>query len=134
LQNTQYGKTTRLRNGLMALNIAALIGVAYAGLSGVSGILAGIVLALSMLLVAYIGRILFYALVIPTTMPGHFFWKNPGFIEHARQFGLADRGNTGVVSERHHPFDVAELMKTVRENSISDMLAHVRWILTGKTG
>ena len=132
LQNTQFGKTYWLRNALMAFNIVALVAIAWTGLSGVGGALAGVALALSMLLAAYIGRILFYALVIPTTMPGHFFWKNPGFIEHARQFGLADRGNTGVVSERHHKFDLAELMKTVRENSIGDMLTHVRRILRGK--
>ena len=34
---------------------------------------------------ALIGRALFYPLIIPTTMPGRFFWHNKGFEEHARE-------------------------------------------------
>ena len=45
---------------------------------------------------AVIGRALFYVLVIPTTMPGAFFWRNKGFEEHARASGLADRPQVGV--------------------------------------
>jgi hypothetical protein len=49
-----------------------------------------------------IGRALFYILVIPTTMPGAFFWKNKGFEEHARDVGLADMPQVGVVPACHH--------------------------------
>jgi hypothetical protein len=48
-----------------------------------------------------IGRALFYVLVIPTTMPGAFFWKNKGFEEHARDIGLANMPQVGVAPLRH---------------------------------
>ena len=47
--------------------------------------------------------ILFYVLVIPTTMPGAFFWKNKGFEEHARDIGLANMPQVGVAPLRHYP-------------------------------
>jgi len=47
------------------------------------------------------GRALFYVLVVPTTMPGAFFWKNKGFEQHARDIGLADMPQVGVVPNRH---------------------------------
>jgi hypothetical protein len=53
-------------------------------------------------------------LVIPTTMPGAFFWKNKGFVEHARATGLADAPQHGVAYERHHSFKVDELIKSCR--------------------
>ncbi len=37
---------------------------------------------------APISRALFYALVIPTTMPGAFFWKNKVFEEYVREDGF----------------------------------------------
>jgi hypothetical protein len=48
-----------------------------------------------------VGRLLFYVVVIPTTMPGAFFWKNPGFEEHARETGLAAMPQVGVPLEGH---------------------------------
>ena len=50
---------------------------------------------------ALIGRALFYVLVIPTTMPGAFFWRNRGFQEHARHIGLAEMPQVGVVPDAH---------------------------------
>ena len=50
---------------------------------------------------AILGRALFYVLVIPTTMPGAFFWRNKGFVDHARETGLAAMPQVGVVMERH---------------------------------
>ena len=58
-------------------------------------------LAVSALTVALIGRALFYVLVIPTTMPGAFFWKNKDFEEHAREIGLAHMPQVGVVYHNH---------------------------------
>ena len=57
--------------------------------------------ALLILLVALIGRALFYALVIPTTLPGAFFWRNRGFEEHAREIGLAEMPQVGVLPGCH---------------------------------
>jgi hypothetical protein len=53
------------------------------------------------LLTAIIGRALFYALVMPTTMPGAFFWRNKKFEEHARETGLAEMPQVGVLPELH---------------------------------
>jgi hypothetical protein len=47
------------------------------------------------------GRALFYVLVIPTTMPGAFFWHNKGFETHARETGLAQWPQVGVVPDSH---------------------------------
>ena len=58
-------------------------------------------LALCAIAAAILGRALFYVLVIPTTMPGAFFWRNKWFVEHARETGLADMPQLGVVPDRH---------------------------------
>jgi len=39
--------------------------------------------------------------VIPTTMPGAFFWRNKGFEEHARKTGLAKMPQVGVLPDVH---------------------------------
>jgi len=61
----------------------------------------GSVTLLSMLAMTVISRALFYVLVIPTTMPGAFFWKNRAFEEHARETGLANMPQVGVVPDAH---------------------------------
>ncbi len=131
-QTTTFGKTYGLRNLLLAINILAFGVISFTGLSGIGGMIIGLLLALSLVVTAYLGRIIFYALVIPTTMPGAFFWKNKGFVEHARQTGLANMPQLGVVYERHHKFDVKELIQTIRENTLVDMVAHAKNVLTGK--
>ncbi len=103
VQCTTFGLTYRFRNVLMALNGASLLACAIAGVFAAGAWLpaALIVLALSCLVTAVIGRALFYVLVVPTTMPGAFFWKNKGFEEHAREIGLADMPQVGVVPLAH---------------------------------
>jgi hypothetical protein len=91
-----------------------------------------ILLALSLIIASAFSRSLFFVLVIPTTMPGAFFWKNDGFVDHARETGLADAPQHGVVYERHHAFKVDELLQTIKENSLQDMLEHVKWIFGKK--
>jgi len=132
-QTTQYGKSYQLRNGLLAFSLIAAGTIVFTGLSGIFGIVSATVLAITMLVTAAFGRSLFFVLVIPTTMPGAFFWKNDGFVEHARETGLADAPQHGVVYERHHAFKVDELIETIKENSLSDMLEHVKWIFGKKT-
>jgi len=83
--------------------------------AGAFALLASISLASSL-----ISRPLFFALVIPTTMPGAFFWKNAGFIEHAREIGLAEMPQLGVVREHHHPFRMDELIETLRTTSLKE--------------
>jgi len=104
IQCTVFGKSYRLRNGLLGLNI--VLSVAVLVLNGLSGYAAPLLtlaplLLVSVLSVALIGRCLFYVLVIPTTMPGAFFWKNKDFEEHARDIGLAHMPQVGVVYDRH---------------------------------
>ena len=131
VQTTEYGKSYLLRNSLLVINLALAIGLAMTGLSGVIGYTMGLLLTLSMLVMAAFGRSLFFVLVIPTTMPGAFFWKNKGFVDHAREIGLADSPQHGVAYERHHAFKLDELLKTVKESSIKDMFKHIKWIFGG---
>jgi len=100
-QTTKFGKAYILRNGLLLINLCAALGITYWGLSGVLGLVIGSLFVMSLLVSTIIGRALFYVLVIPTTMPGAFFWKNKGFQEHARESGLANMPQVGVVPDLH---------------------------------
>ncbi len=102
VQATRFGWPYLLRNGLLAGNIIALGLIALSGLpGGVMGQSIAAALSLSILLSAILGRALFYVLVIPTTMPGAFFWRNKGFEDHARQTGLAKMPQIGVLPNGH---------------------------------
>lgn len=101
IQSTVFGKSYRLRNGLLALNIVIAATVAVAGSLAPWTMVAGFFLLLSATAAALIGRALFYVLVVPTTMPGAFFWKNKDFEEHAREIGLAHLPQVGVVYDSH---------------------------------
>lgn len=98
LQSTRFANSYLLRNALMAAN-AALAAALGLGLIDATAAIALLLVSLSVS--ALIGRALFYVLVIPTTMPGGFFWKNKGFEEHARETGLADREQVGITSSIH---------------------------------
>jgi hypothetical protein len=100
-QETKFGKTYSLRNSVLFANILASMVLASGVLTAQTALLLFMLLAMSVLFSAVISRALFYVLVIPTTMPGAFFWKNKGFQEHARETGLAHREQCGVVYEKH---------------------------------
>ncbi|MDP1650259.1 MAG: DmsC/YnfH family molybdoenzyme membrane anchor subunit [Rubrivivax sp.] len=104
VQITTFGKTYRLRNVLLGANLllaSALFATLLVRDAG-SATLPGLALAaLVLVATSLIGRALFYVLVIPTTMPGAFFWKNKGFEEHARAIGLANWPQVGVAPLRH---------------------------------
>ncbi|MFZ2168634.1 MAG: DmsC/YnfH family molybdoenzyme membrane anchor subunit [Methylococcaceae bacterium] len=123
-QITRYGNSYILRNVLLGLSLLLTAFMAIDGFNLAMGLL----LALSMLISSAFGRSLFFTLVIPTTMPGAFFWKNEGFVDHARTSGLADAPQHGVVYERHHVFKINDLKQTLKENSLKDMIDHVKWI------
>ncbi len=127
-QTTQFGKAYQLRNVLLAMSLGLSATIALIGLNGFFGVLAAPLLAASALTAGIFGRSLFFVLVIPTTMPGAFFWKNQGFVEHARETGLADAPQHGIVYERHHAFKPDELIQTIKSSSWHDMVAHVKWI------
>ncbi len=95
-QTTTFGYPYWLRNGLLALSLVLALITAATG-----NPLLFLPLALTLTTAAILGRALFYVLVIPTTMPGAFFWRNKGFVEHAREVGLADMPQLGVVPDTH---------------------------------
>jgi len=97
-QTTTYGYAYWLRNGLLAISLLLALGVGFMG--QVSGLAFGM-LSLTALTSGILGRALFYVLVIPTTMPGAFFWRNKGFVEHAKEVGLANMPQVGVVPDAH---------------------------------
>lgn len=100
-QTTTFGNTYLLRNAGLVLSVLAVVGISMSGISGVAGLAGWVLIAAAMLMTATIGRALFYVLVIPTTMPGAFFWKNRGFQEHARETGLANMPQVGVIPDTH---------------------------------
>ena len=125
-QITTFGKSYQLRNALLIVNMMLMIIlIVYP-----SALLLTISF-ISMLLSAYLGRILFYALVIPTTMPGAFFWKNDKFKEHAIESGLSEMPQLAVMPQRHHKFDFKALLKVIKESSFQDALAQIKSIVKG---
>jgi len=100
-QVTTFGKTYMTRNIVLAVNIFALA-LLYL-LPSESAVILTVwgMLAVSILISAFISRAMFYVLVVPTTMPGAFFWKNKGFEEHARESGLAEMPQVGVIPNTH---------------------------------
>src|SRR3989304_1296695 len=96
-QRTTFGKTYVLRNIGLALGIASVAALGAVRLDGVPGLAAWVFAAALIVATAFIGRALFYVLVIPTTMPGAFFWHNQGFEDHARATGLARMPQVGVM-------------------------------------
>ncbi|MFV2057757.1 MAG: DmsC/YnfH family molybdoenzyme membrane anchor subunit [Thiohalomonadales bacterium] len=100
-QTTEFGYSYLARNCALVVGLALLLLVLTGTTIGLNGYLTWYVLALILLPTAIIGRALFYVIVVPTTMPGAFFWKNQGFQEHARETGLADMPQVGVVPLSH---------------------------------
>jgi DMSO reductase anchor subunit len=96
-QTTTFGWTYRARNLALGLAAVAIAALAVTGTGGTLGLTLWLVTAVIVIAASVVGRLLFYALVIPTTMPGAFFWRNRGFEEHARATGLAAMPQVGVV-------------------------------------
>ncbi len=101
IQCTTFGKSYRLRNVLVGVNLIAALLLSALSVTGLVAVGAWVALVVSVLTVAVIGRALFYVLVVPTTMPGAFFWKNKDFEQHARDIGLANMPQVGVVPDLH---------------------------------
>lgn len=127
-QTTTYGCPYRLRNGLLGGALLLALSLSFAENPSEAGLALLAVLALAQ---SVLGRALFYAVVIPTTLPGAFFWRNPGFVEHARATGLADMPQLGVVYPRHHAFNLGELLETAANTTLKDKLAQLKRVFTG---
>ena len=100
-QRTTYGKTYIVRNIGLALGLALIAALGALQVDGRAGFFAWAVAAALIIATATVGRALFYVLVIPTTMPGAFFWRNKGFEEHARKTGLAKMPQVGILPDAH---------------------------------
>ncbi len=127
-QITTYGNSYWLRNILL---VVATLSTLLILLAQDFSLLSFSLLAVLVISSQIISRALFYVLVIPTTMPGAFFWKNKGFVEHAREVGLADMQQLGVVYERHHPFKINELIDTIKNTTMKEKIDQFRRIFTG---
>ena len=101
IQCTTFGKTYFARNVLVFVNFIIAVTLAVTGLNGLIAIPVWFGLLASVAAVAIAGRALFYVLVVPTTMPGAFFWKNKDFEQHARDIGLAEMPQVGVIPNAH---------------------------------
>lgn len=100
-QTGRFGKTYWARNLGFLVALAGLLALTLLANVNVMPMLAWYAVAAVLLVSAVLGRALFYVMVIPTTMPGAFFWKNKGFQEHAREIGLAHMPQVGVVPDAH---------------------------------
>ena len=100
-QRTRFGYAYVLRNVLLLINLVLLAVLATGVTPPIMTVVLSSVTLLSLLATMIISRALFYVLVIPTTMPGAFFWKNRGFEEHTRETGLANMPQVGVVPDSH---------------------------------
>ena len=123
VQLTKFGKTYRARN--IGIVVGALMTFVLASVNVTSelGLIAWFITAAIIIATAVVGRAMFYVLVIPTTMPGAFFWKNAGFQEHARDAGLADMPQAGILpkTDYHHETierakrEIKEEIQTIKE-------------------
>jgi DMSO reductase iron-sulfur subunit len=100
-QQTKFGKTYIARNIGLFTGLATAMCLSLVSGNDVIVISVWVIAAVVITATAVIGRALFYALVIPTTMPGAFFWRNKSFEEHARETGLADMPQVGVLPGIH---------------------------------
>lgn len=98
---TRFGKTWIARFG--SLGILAAAGIFFVLRPAEEGVSLGIwgILFLLALVHEGVGRALFYVAVVPTTIPGAFFWGNRSFQAHARRSGLAALPQVGVAPEKH---------------------------------
>ncbi|TAM47087.1 MAG: aspartate carbamoyltransferase [Gammaproteobacteria bacterium] len=98
-QTTTFGYVYWARNALLGL--AAVGAAALTSTSGALGLALWLGVGAAIVAAAVLGRMLFYALVIPTTLPGAFFWRNRAFEQHARETGLAALPQAGIATHAH---------------------------------
>ncbi len=126
-QTTKFAWPFYISNGLLIIGLLISIWLIF-----LPSLTAWLLLAVAFLSVAIIKRSLFFALVIPTTMPGAFFWKNKAFQEHAKETGLAKMQQVGVEYDHHRQFKVGELLTTIKESSFKEAVDQVKAIFNWK--
>lgn len=100
-QTTKFGYTYIARNGGLFFAFSLSVMLLITKLNDTATFALLLLVASIVIITAVAGRALFYALVMPTTMPGAFFWRNKSFQEHARETGLAEMPQVGVLPEMH---------------------------------
>lgn len=132
-QASWYEQTTKFAWPFYISNGLLLVSILMAGLLVFQpNLIVWLALSVSFLTTAVIKRSLFFALVIPTTMPGAFFWKNKEFQEHAKETGLAKMPQVGVEYEHHRQFKVAELIETIKASTLKEAVDQVKSIFIWK--
>jgi len=126
-QTTTFAWPFYISNALLALSAIIATYSIF-----IPNTVAWLVLAVTLLGTAVIKRSLFFALVIPTTMPGAFFWKNKGFQDHAKETGLADMPQVGVERDHHREFKLGELIDTIKSSSLKEAVDQVKSIFIWK--
>jgi len=117
VQTSHFGKTYYARNIIFGTGMAIMMLLTFIEFSAGINLLLWLVTSLTILLAALAGRALFYVLVIPTTMPGAFFWQNAGFQEHARKSGLAEMQQVGVLPKTdYHHEHIARAKRELKED------------------
>lgn len=133
-QRTSYGYTYICRNAGIAVSAVLALALAILAPSGLLGLALWLLLGVLITATALVGRALFYVLVIPTTMPGAFFWRNQGFQEHARESGLAEMPQVGVLPRtEYHELqmerakrEIAEDLNKIREKGLKNTLRFLK--------
>lgn len=116
-QCTAFGKTYLSRNVAMVAAVALVVMFGMMEINGIAGLLAWYSLGTLIIATSLVGRALFYVLVIPTTMPGAFFWRNQGFEEHARESGLAEMPQVGVLPRtEYHELQMERARREISED------------------
>ncbi len=100
-QKTKFGKTYTSRNMGLLAGLFLTVVIFVMDFDGLPALFLLLSTAAIITLSSVVGRALFYALVMPTTMPGAFFWRNKSFEDHARETGLANMPQVGVLPELH---------------------------------
>lgn len=101
IQMTKFKKLHYLRVATLSLAVVLAILIPVSKMFFIEVELLWVAIIATILCSELIGRALFYVRVIPTTMPGSYFWRNQGFEQHAIETDLAEFPQTGVVAPRH---------------------------------
>ena len=92
----RFGKTHIARYISLVILMVGSVLFAAQWMTGIWGVLLWGIFFLQAIFHEVVGRAIFYVAVVPTTIPGAFFWGNKSFEEHARKSGLAQRPQVGV--------------------------------------
>ncbi len=101
LMLNRFGKTYIARYVSLAILMIGSLLFAFEYIADAWGVFLWGIFFLQAIVHEVIGRAIFYVAVVPTTIPGAFFWGNKSFEKHARESGLAKMPQVGVVPVRH---------------------------------